>query len=244
MAVYQKPRFLLGGDKTLYVELGDEISPEINQKVRAVSNAIDKAHIHGLIDLLPTYRSIQVYYDPLKIPLNKLKEQLTTLSQEASEETKRIGKVVEIPVAYGGEFGPDLGFVASHNNLTADAVIEIHCSIDYLVHMLGFNTGFPYLGGLPEKIATPRLNTPRVRVPAGSVGIAESQTGIYPLESPGGWQLIGRSPIRLFDPIRESPVLTEPGDYIRFVPIDESKYREIEKRVASGSYQVTTTEVS
>ena len=242
--MYQKPKFLLGGDKALYVELGDEISPELNRKVRAILNALDKAHIPGIIDLLPTYRSIQVYYDPLKIPLNELKERLASLSQEASEETRRIGKVVDIPVAYGGEFGPDLEFVALHSSLTPDEVIKTHSSIDYLVYMLGFNTGFPYLGDLPEKIATPRLNTPRVKVPAGSVGIAESQTGIYPLESPGGWQLIGRSPIRLFDPAREPPVLTEPGDYIRFVPIDEAKYREIEKQVESGSYHVTTAEVS
>ena len=143
-------------------------------------------------------------------------------------------RVVEIPTAYGGDFGPDLPFVASHNGLSEADVVSIHAGADYLVYMMGFSPGFPYLGGMSERIATPRLTTPRTVIPAGSVGIAQAQTGVYPVESPGGWQLIGRTPIPLFDASRHPPVIVEPGDSIRFVPIGADEYDAIAARARTA----------
>ena len=141
---------------------------------------------------------------------------------------------------YGGEYGPDLAHVAEHNGLTAGEVVQIHSSTDYLVYMMGFTPGFPYLGGMAESIATPRLQTPRPLIPAGSVGIAEQQTGVYPIESPGGWQLVGRTPVQLFDPQREPPAVVAAGDFIRFVPITETTYDVIRMQVQAGSYDPAT----
>lgn len=242
--MYQQPRFLFGGDKALYIELGDSISPEINRRVKSLVSSIDEASIPGVIDLAPTYRSILVYYDPLQITLDDLQRKLIALGQRSTKETSEVSRVVEIPAVYGGEHGPDLDFVASHNNLTREEVVRIHMGSDYLVYMLGFNPGFPYLGGMSGKIATPRLNTPRVKIPAGSVGIAESQTGVYPLDSPGGWRLIGRTPVPIFDPSRDPPAIAQAGDFIRFVAIDEDRYKEIEDQVKAGTYQIVSHETS
>jgi len=236
--MFQTPRFRLGGDRALYVELGNAISPEVNARVRALLAAIDKASIAGVQGLAPTYASILVYYNPLEISLGQLKDRLSQLAANAGEASQVTTRVVEIPTLYGGEHGPDLDFVASHNRLSPKEVVDIHTATDYLVYMVGFNPGFPYLGGMSDKIATPRLSTPRIRVPAGSVGIAETQTGIYPLDSPGGWRLIGRSPVRMFDPSREPPALAQAGDRVRFVSIDEAVYREIKDHVDAGRCKV------
>ncbi len=146
-------------------------------------------------------------------------------------------KIFEIPVLYGGEYGPDLGAIAKHAGLSEDEVVRIHSSQDYLIYMLGFLPGFCYLGGLDERIHTPRLANPRLKIRAGSVGIGGSQTGIYPLDSPGGWQLMGMTPVKTYDPKRDIPILVEAGNYIRFVPVDEEEYRRIEAEVENGSYQ-------
>ena len=237
--MYQQPRFRLGGDRALYIEVGDVISPQVNRRVKGLLDAIDEAAIEGVEALAPTYRSILVYYDPLKIPLEELKRRLSDLGRALPDASSSEAKIFEIPTLYGGEFGPDLDFVASHTGLSSEEVIRIHAGTDYLVYMVGFNPGFPYLGGMPDNIATPRLETPRVKIPAGSVGIAEAQTGIYPLESPGGWRLIGRSPLKMFDPSRDPPALVEAGDLVRFVSIDEAQYQEIQGEVEVGRYQVT-----
>jgi KipI family sensor histidine kinase inhibitor len=237
--VYQQPRFRLGGDRALYIEVGDAISPEVNRRVKGLLDAIDEAAIEGVEALSPTYRSILVYYDPLKIPLEELKQRLSDLGRALPEASTSEARIFEIPTLYGGEFGPDLDFVASHTGLSPEEVIRIHAGTDYLVYMVGFNPGFPYLGGMSEKIAAPRLETPRVKIPAGSVGIAETQTGIYPLESPGGWRLIGRSPLKMFDPSRDPPALVEAGDLVRFVSVDEARYREIQGEVEVGRHGVT-----
>ena len=237
--MYQQPRFRLGGDRALYIEVGDAISPEVNRRVKGLLDAIDKAVIEGVEALSPTYRSILVYYDPLKIPLEELKQRLSDLGRALPDASSSEASIFEIPTLYGGEFGPDLDFVASHTGLSPEEVIRIHAGTDYLVYMVGFNPGFPYLGGMSEKIAAPRLETPRVKIPAGSVGIAETQTGIYPLESPGGWRLIGRSPLKMFDPSRDPPALVEAGDLVRFVSIDEARYQEIQGEVEAGRYRVT-----
>ena len=145
--------------------------------------------------------------------------------------------VIEILVLYGGEMGPDIENVAEHNHKTVEEVIKIHTSEEYLIYMIGFIAGFPYLGGMSKEIATPRLKSPRVKIEGGSVGIAGEQTGIYPVASPGGWQLIGRTPLKLYDADREKPVLLEAGQYIKFAAVTEEEYKKIEKEVEDGTYK-------
>ena len=159
---------------------------------------------------------------------------LVRVDARAGETRKRI---FEIPVCYGGEYGPDIQNIAEHAGLSQEEVIQIHSSRDYLIYMLGFLPGFTYLGGLDERLHTPRLANPRIRIPAGSVGIGGSQTGIYPLDSPGGWQLMGMTPVKTYDPSRETPILVEAGDYIRFVPVEEEEYLQIKEAVSRGEYQ-------
>jgi KipI family sensor histidine kinase inhibitor len=142
--------------------------------------------------------------------------------------------VIEIPTLYGGDSGPDLDYVASHNGLTPEEVVQIHASGTYRIYMLGFTPGFPYLGGMDERIATPRLETPRTKISGGSVGIAGAQTGIYPIDSPGGWQIIGRTPLALYDPQREEPILLQAGESIRFVPIDQETYDRLWQETREG----------
>lgn len=219
------PIFKPAGDSTLVIILGDRIDEEINKKVHAVADAIEKIAPDWLIEVAPTYTSIYVYYDPLKISYSEAIETLKpSLSAEPKEEEKRI---VEIPVAYGGEFGPDIGFVAEYNGLSVDDVIEIHSKPLYRVYMLGFLPGFAYLGGMEERIATPRLENPRLKVPAGSVGIAGKQTGWYAIESPGGWRLIGRTALKTFDPTKSPPSIVKAGDYVKFVPISEEEFWKV-----------------
>jgi inhibitor of KinA len=189
--------------------------------------------------VVPTYRSLLVYYNPLEIGRHALEQEITALETAAGAIQRPPARVIKVPTSYGGEFGPDLGYVADHAGLTPADVIRIHSEPDYLVYMMGFTAGFPYLGGMSPVIATPRLATPRTRIPAGSVGIAQAQTGIYPADSPGGWQLIGRTPVRLFDLERDPPVVLEAGDYVRFVPIDLDAYRHIERQIQSGTYNLS-----
>ena len=238
--MYERARFLPAGDKAIAVELGDSISAVTNRRVRDLLETIESQDISGVMDLVPSYRSLLVYYDPLRVSLPQLTEQLSALEQNLDPVALHAPEVVEIPTLYGMEYGPDLAHVAEHNGLTPEEIIRIHSGADYLVYMMGFTPGFPYLGGMSERIATPRLRTPRIVIPAGSVGIAEQQTGVYPIESPGGWQLIGRTPVQLFDPLKDPPVIVEAGDFIRFVPITETTYYVIQQQVQVGSYQLTT----
>ncbi len=212
------------GDSALLVSFGEVIDEETNDRVHALAGAIEKANFGWLIEVVPAYSSLAVIYDPGLIDFEGVKRAVEGLgfSEERFE-----GRLVEIPVLYGGDYGPDLEFVAEYNGLTPEEVIEIHSRQVYSVHFLGFLPGFAYLGGMDERIATPRLERPRLKVPAGSVGIAGKQTGIYPLESPGGWRLIGRTPLRLFNPSKEPPTLLQPGDKVKFVPIDEGKFEEL-----------------
>ena len=233
-------RFVPAGDKAFVIELGDGISPEINRSVHNLLLSIEKQGIPGILDMVPTYRSILINYDPLTLPPNELEERVRELTQDLDETPPAASRVVELPTSYGGEHGSDLGYVAEHNGLTEEEVIALHSGTDYLVYMMGFTPGFTYLGGMSEKIATPRLQTPRTAIPAGSVGIAERQTGVYPIESPGGWQLIGRTPVRLFDPSKQPPVIAEPGDYIRFVPVSPKEYLRILEEVGNGVYQAAS----
>ena len=238
--IYDTPIFQPAGDLSIVVELGDAISPAINRKVRSLTDALEQGAIPGVFDFLPTYRSILVYYDPLEISEPELKSRIRTMLEDAEESDAGERHVVHIPTLYGGDMGPDIAFVAQHNGIDEREVVKIHSSADYLVYMMGFSPGFAYLGGLDERLATPRLQSPRTEIPAGAVGIAETQTGVYPVASPGGWQLIGRTPLNLFDPLRERPVLLSAGDYVRFAPIaSREEYDEIRRQVEAGEYQMT-----
>ncbi len=230
-------RYLVSGDCAVCVEFGNEISPEINKKIRAFKIAVEKSGIPGIVETVPTYRSLLVHYRPEVIGFQELTGKFEELMGSLSNIQIPPPTVIEIPVLYGGEMGPDIENVAAHNGKTVDEVIEIHTSKEYLIYMLGFIAGFPYLGGMSKEIATPRLKSPRVKIDGGSVGIAGEQTGVYPVDSPGGWQLIGRTPLKLYDADREKPVLLEAGQYIKFRSVTAEEYRKIEKQVADGTYQ-------
>jgi KipI family sensor histidine kinase inhibitor len=211
------PRIRDAGDSALLVEWDEAIDPEINARAIATASAIREAAIAGLRDVVSTYRSVAVFFDPLKVEASELRTVLARLSGEP----RRIppGKTIEVPVTYGGETGPDLLGVAEWAKLSADEVIGRHAGVDYRVFMLGFLPGFAYLGPVDPAIAVPRRSTPRVRVPTGSVGIAGQFTGVYPSESPGGWQLIGWSGVKAFDVTLARPSLFAPGDIVRFTPV-------------------------
>ena len=235
-------RFLPTGDTSVCVEFGNEISEKINSEIRAFNILLNEEKIKGIIETVPTYRSIMVHYDPGVIPYRTLIGRLKALTGKMDKVEIPPSDVLEIPVLYGGEMGPDLAFVAEHAGLSQEEVIKIHSSTEYLIYMLGFTPGFTYLGGMSDSIATPRLQQPRVKIPAGSVGIAGSQAGIYPIDSPGGWQLIGRTPLKMYDPERETPILPEAGQYIQFFPVDQEEYDLILRAVEKGSYELKTHE--
>lgn len=236
--MYSEIKYLHSGDKSLVMEFGNSIKPEINAKIRNMVMAIDENTIKGISEIIPTYRSILIIYDPLLIEYNNLIEYLKETYSSLGDSSEGATRIVELPTVYGGEYGPDIEFVAKHNNLTVEQVIKLHSSTDYLLYMLGFTPGFGYLGGMKKEIETPRLQVPRTKIPAGSTGIAGNQTGIYPIDSPGGWQLIGRTPVKLYDPLATTPILLNAGDYVRFVPISEKEYLKIKKEINNGEYIV------
>lgn len=238
--MYKETRYLTAGDKALTVEYGNEISEDISSKVRSMMVALELNKIEGVIEIVPTYRSLMIHYNSLTIKYDDLVSKLKLLESKLKDISLPEPEVIEIPTLYGGEYGPDIGNVAQHNGITVEQVIKIHSSKEYLIYMLGFTPGFPYLGGMDEKIATPRLKAPRTKISKGSVGIAASQTGIYPIDSPGGWQLIGKTPLKLYDPNREVPILLKAGNYIKFMPISKEQYKSIEKDVNDGGYKYTT----
>ncbi|MGI8982690.1 MAG: 5-oxoprolinase subunit PxpB [Pirellulaceae bacterium] len=226
------PRFATLGDRALVVHLGDRIDTPTFLAVRSLSRQLEANPPAGMIEFVPAFTTITIYYDPLRTSEAELVSSVSDLVTRPDSSVEPQPRVVEIPVCYGGEFGSDLEFVAQHANLTSQEVIEIHSAADYLVHMIGFAPGFPYLGGMSSKIAAPRRISPRLRIPAGSVGIAGDQTGIYPLETPGGWQLIGRTPLALFRPKEDPPTLLQAGDLVRFLPITAEQFRALAEQSA------------
>jgi len=232
-----KPVFKMMGDSAIQIDFGQEIAPEVNARITAFVGLIKEQKIEGIIDMIPAFCTLLVNYDPRIVAYQELLDRLDELSKLDVQVQKASSKVFEIPVLYDGEGGPDLENVAKLAGLSKEEVIEIHSGSDYLIYMLGFMPGFPYLGGLDERIHTPRLDEPRVKIPSGSVGIGAAQTGLYPLESPGGWQLLGRTPVKTYDPNRETPILFDAGDYIRFVPITEEEYHAIGELVAKNEYE-------
>ncbi|MCL2789238.1 MAG: 5-oxoprolinase subunit PxpB [Desulfobulbus sp.] len=217
-------RFRVSGDRALIAVYGDGIDPAINESVRRMSALIEAMRHPAIEAVVPSYCTLAVHYDPDQIDPAALSSLLGDLAAHAKEAAVPRAITVEIPICYGGEFGPDLDAVAAHNRLALEEIIRLHSGSSYRIYAIGFTPGFCYLGGLDPRLHTPRLATPRLQVPAGSVGIAGAQTGIYPQASPGGWQLIGRTPLSLFAPEREPPVCYRPGDSIRFRPIPAAAF--------------------
>ena len=215
------PRVVPAGDSAILIEVGSEIDLQTNSKVFVLARLIKSAGMPAVSEIIPSYRSLLVNYDPLVTRYDEMLEKMIEIVVQSETVTDHLveSKTIELPVVYGGEYGPDINTVADHAGLSIPEVIDIHSATDYRVYMIGFAPGFPYLGGLDKRIATPRLKTPRIEVPAGSVGIADTQTGVYPHASPGGWLLIGRTTLKLFDMSKSDPSLITSGSTVRFIPV-------------------------
>jgi inhibitor of KinA len=212
-----KPEILPLGDSSLLIHFGEEIELTVNRRVHALAALINQSPPEGMIETVPAYTTLAIHYDPLLLTYDEIRNWLSGVLVGLGDVNPRTPRQFEIPVRYGGEYGVDLKSVAEYHGLHVKDVIRIHSAKTYTIHMMGFTPGFPYMGKLDGAIITPRLETPRTRVLAGTVAIAGSQTGIYPIDSPGGWRLIGYTSMRLFDPAAESPFLFSPGDEIRFL---------------------------
>jgi KipI family sensor histidine kinase inhibitor len=215
-------RFVYSSDRSLLVHFGDEISLDAHRDVLRLTPLLQA--VRAVVNVHPAYASILIDFDPLETGHRELERAAVELYAQAATAPLPTPRTVEIPVCYGGEYGPDLDDVAAIAGRSPSEVAAIHSGADYLVCFLGFSPGFPYLSGMPESIAASRLATPRSRVPAGSVAIGGRQTGVYPLASPGGWRIIGRTPLRLFQPFADPPVLLRMGDHVKFVPISKGDF--------------------
>ncbi len=212
-----KPRLLAMGNSALLVKFGDEIDPAINQRVHELDALLRAHRIAGVIETVPAYATLLIHYDPLLLTYAQASEWVNIELGKVKSAVHSKSRRIEVPVQYGGEYGPDLDFVASLHHISTQEVVSLHTGREYTVYMMGFTPGFAYMGKLDDTLATPRLETPRIRVATGSVGIAGLQTGIYPIDSPGGWRLIGRTSLPLFDLASDTPFLFSPGDTVQFV---------------------------
>lgn len=209
------------GDSAILIQLGDEIDPILNQRVLVLSALLQS--IPAVVETVPAYCTVLVHYDPLATTNNQIKNLIEEKISLLDDSTHSPSRRLEIPVLYGNASGPDLEPAATTLALSPSELIRLHSEREYTVYMMGFTPGFPYLGILNEKLSLPRMSTPRTRVPAGSVAIAGSQTGIYPVDSPGGWHILGWTPLQLFDPMNENPFLFAPGDTVKFTPLPEGE---------------------
>ena len=228
-ALYERPVFRLLGDNGLLVEFGGSIDPAVNARIRGMTIQLEQNLPPGVNELIPTYCALTLIYDSDITSPDSLIPLLLSIHTDLHAHSLPPPQITELPVCYHPSLGPDIGHVARSNLLTPKEVVKIHTEPLYLIYMIGFAPGFPYLGGLPEALHTPRLDTPRTHVPAGSVGIANNQTGIYPLASPGGWQIIGQCPVKLFNPSRTSPVLLRAGDRLKFMAISLNEFQRIKE---------------
>jgi len=220
-------RIVAAGDAAWLIELENRLDADVNARAIAIGRAVRASGLAGLRDVVAGYRSVAVYLDPAAAAADAV-EQLTAVAGAAAAEPEETGRVIEVPVCYGGSFGPDLGEVAAFASCPEAEVVSIHASRTYRVYLVGFVPGFPYMGTVDPRIAMPRRASPRTKVPAGSVGIAAEQTGVYPTETPGGWRIIGRTPLRMFDAEREPPCLLEAGARVRFVPVTRDGFERAE----------------
>jgi KipI family sensor histidine kinase inhibitor len=237
MGLYEAPRLLPAGDGAVSVELGDEISREANARALTLERLLLDARLPGLVDTVPSFRALLVQYDPLALPWAALHARLLELVSRLADASPPPGRRVELPCAYGGGHGPDLEEVARRLGLTPAEVVRLHAGADHYVYFVGFTPGLPYMAGQPERLTIPRLDRPRVKTPAGSVGIGGTQTSIYSVESPGGFWLLGRTPVRLYDPAGAEPILLRAGDHVRFRPIEPAEFDAIAAEVAAGAYR-------
>jgi inhibitor of KinA len=221
-------RLVSAGDSALIVEFEPRIDPSVNARAIQLADALQAARLPGVLDVVPTFRSVAVYFDPLHTNGEALFARVEAEAAKPSADPDTDRPPVRVPVCYGGEFGPDLAAVAAFSGLDEAAVVAAHTGRTYRTFMVGFVPGFAYLGTVDERIAMPRRDTPRIRVPIGSVGIAGIQTGIYPMETPGGWQLVGRTPLKPFDPDRAEPFLVKAGDAVEFYAIDPDQFLAVE----------------
>ncbi|WP_085506127.1 5-oxoprolinase subunit PxpB [Thalassobacillus devorans] len=224
------------GDSSILMELEVEINESTNRRLISLADFIEQNEQDVFGEVIIGYRSLLVQYNPLQISYSQAIDKLKNIDVITDKLSRDEGREIEIPVLYGGEYGPDLISVASHNNLSTEEVISIHSESRYLVYFLGFTPGYPFLGGMSSKIATPRLEKPRISIPPGSVGIANNQTGIYPVESPGGWRLVGRTPVKLYNAEAEDPFLLHPGDHVTFKQVALDEFEHIKEQVASQNY--------
>jgi KipI family sensor histidine kinase inhibitor len=236
MGLYAEPRLLPAGDRAVAVELGDDISREASARVLALERLLTESGVPGLEEAIPTFRSLLVAYDPLVLPWSALEALLRRLAADLAHARPPPGRRVELPCAYGGAFGPDLEEVARRLDLAPDEVVRLHAGAEHYVYFVGFTPGLPYMAGQPERLTIPRLDRPRTRTPAGSVGIGGRQSSIYSVESPGGFWVLGRTPLRLYDPEAPDPILLRAGDRVRFRPIDAAEYDAIAEAVAAGRH--------
>lgn len=229
-------KLFLAGDSAVFIRTGDEISPDLSKMNRSLIDFLNRVKPKGVKELVASYLGVMVYFDPFITGYADIEEIINNIKSDDLHVLTEEVRGIVVPVAYGGEYGPDIFHVARLNNLTPGEVAAIHSSGDYIVHMLGFTPGFSYLGGMDKRIAAPRKAEPAIRVEPGSVGIAGDQTGIYPVESPGGWQIIGRTPMILFDPSRKPASLLRAGMHVRFRAIDNNELWFISEEIASGEY--------
>lgn len=225
------------GDQALVVEFGKCIDDETNNQVHALSDYLKKRDIKGIRETLPTYRSLMVFYNSPETDFFKLSKIIRDYKPFQDKNYKKVRKKLIVPCCYGGTFGPDLKEMSNILGIAQEEIIRIHEKADYKIYMLGFLPGFVYLGGLDERISIPRLDTPRIKIPARSVGIGGNQTGVYPISSPGGWRLIGRTPLDFYNPKNKNPILCKAGEYIGFVSIKESEYEAIRNDIRSGIFK-------
>jgi len=219
-----QPRFQRASDQSLLLYFDERISLDAHQRIRKFLLLLEQKPVAGIRNLHPAYCSVLVQFDALRYRHEELEEILREYLTQLERVNLPEPRLVEIPVCYGGEHGPDLLEVSAHHRLTPEQVIQLHSSAAYVVYFLGFVPGFAYLGGLPEELATPRLPTPRRKVPIGSVGIAGNQTGVYPFATPGGWRLVGRTPVSIFRADRKELSLLSIGDQVRFKPITPQQF--------------------
>ncbi|MDX2158298.1 MAG: 5-oxoprolinase subunit PxpB [Hyphomicrobiaceae bacterium] len=236
-------RFLSAGDTALVVELGDTIDRAISDRVLALGSAVEAAALQGVVELVPTFRSLMIHYDPLRLDRETLERSIRPLLDRLGAVAGH-GRLWRLPCCYGGEHGPDLDEVADRTDHTPAEVIAIHSASTYHIYALGFLPGYPYMGDVPEALSLPRRESPRMRVPMGSVCIALRMAGIYSLDSPGGWHLLGRTPVRLFDVRRKAAVLLSPGDQVQFEPVTAETYAQLEMQAADGRLAIAPAELA